>query len=117
MDTQQFDALEHYRAATQLDQIVLANRNRGWAACRDVLVEWHLSAVRTALTGSDVPRGAADQDPAVQEALVRFYQYQIRLTTCRLKDEQIDVPAVELKTKPTDKEALAILEGLQSLPG
>jgi hypothetical protein len=46
--TAQFDSFEHHRAAAQLDQIMLANRDRGWAACRDIMVEWHLAAVRTA---------------------------------------------------------------------
>jgi hypothetical protein len=130
MDSQtaRLDPLERYRAATQFDQIMLANRDRGWAACRDAMVEWHLSAVTTVRADSTVARGRPGRDPAVEEAIIRFYQYQVRLTMDRLKDENLElrrqqfetiaaIGARLLKARPTDKQALAVVEGLQSLPG
>ena len=110
MDTRtaQFDPLEHYRAAAQLDQIMLANRNSGWAACREMMVEWHLAAVRTARTDSPVPRGHSERDPneavtslarcirqaaRVEETIIRFYQYQVRITVERLKNENEEPPS------------------------
>jgi hypothetical protein len=91
--TAQFDPFEHHRAAAQLDQIMLANRDRGWAACRDIMVEWHLAAVRTARADPPVPSGRSERDPAVEEAVVRFYQYRVSLTIERLKDEDEEIPA------------------------
>jgi len=91
--TARFNPFEHHRAAAQLDQIMLANRDRGWAACRDIMVEWHLAAVRTARADSPVPSGRSERDPAVKEAIIRFYQYQVRLTFERLKDEDAELPS------------------------
>jgi hypothetical protein len=94
MDTRtaQFDPAEHYRAAAQLDQIMLANRNRGWAACRDVMVQWHLAAVRTARAGAAASTSRHARDPAVEEAIIRFYRYQVRLTVERLRKETEELP-------------------------
>jgi hypothetical protein len=85
--TAQFDPLEHYLAAVQLDQIVLANRDKGWAACRNVMVQWHLKEVRAARGESVLPHDHSARDPGVEEAIIRFYQYQVRLTVERLKNE------------------------------
>jgi hypothetical protein len=94
MDTRttQFDAVEHYRAAAQPDQIMLTNRNRGWAAYRDVMVEWHRAAVSTARVESAIPCGP--RDPVIEEATIRFYPYQVRLTVERLIKKTEELPSL-----------------------
>jgi hypothetical protein len=123
------DAGERKLAATQLDSIVDANRSRGWSACRDAVLDWHFDALAKARTEAWVPRLARSPDPAVEEALGRFYRYHIRLTIERLKAENLELrrklfaALATVGARFVNDGATAIdsadtmLEGLQSLPG
>jgi hypothetical protein len=120
------DAGERDLAATQLDEIV---RGRGWIACRDAILDWHLQALARARADGWVPRLARSPDPAVEEALGRFYRYHIRLTIERLKAENLELrrklfaALAAVGARFVDNGATTIdsadtmLEGMQSLPG
>jgi hypothetical protein len=123
------DAGERNLAAAQLDSIVDANRSRGWSACRDAVLDWHFDALAKACADVWVPRLARSPDPAVEEALGRFYRYHIRLTIERLKAENLELrrklfaalAAVGARFVNDGATAIdspdASLEGMQSLPG
>jgi hypothetical protein len=123
------DAGERNLAATQLDSIVDANRSRGWSACRDAVLDWHFDALARARADVWMPRLARSPDPAVEEALGRFYRYHIRLTIERLKAENLELrrklfaALAAVGARFVDNGATAIdspdapLEGMQSLPG
>ena len=123
------DVAERKLAAAQLDSIVDANRNRGWSACRDAVLEWHFDALARTRTEAWMPRLARSPDPAVEEALGRFYRYHIRLTIERLKAENLELrrklfaalAAVGADLANDGASAIdsadSLLEGLPSLPG
>jgi hypothetical protein len=131
METQiaSLDAAERNSAAVQLDAIVDAHHNRGWSACRDAVLDWHLEALARTRAEAWVPRLARSPDPAVEEALGRFYRYHIRLTIERLKAENLELrrklfaalAAVGARFADDGASAIdsadSLLEGLQSLPG
>src|SRR5215471_14121050 len=127
------DAGERNLATAQLDSIVDANRSRGWSACRDAVLDWHFDALAKtraeACAVTWVPRLARSPDPAVEEALGRFYRYHIRLTIERLKVENLELrrklfaalAAVGAHLANDGASAIdsadSLLEGVQSLPG
>ncbi len=78
-------------AAAQLDDIVAANRERGWATCKEVVLAWHLEAVANARAEASVPGLARSQDPVVEEALSRFYHRHRCTTVRRLKAENLEL--------------------------
>jgi hypothetical protein len=85
------DPVERDLAASQLNELVLANRGRAWAAWKDAVLAWHLEAVAIARAEAWVPGLARSQDPAVEEALSRFYRHHMRLTIGRLKAENLEL--------------------------
>jgi hypothetical protein len=85
------DPVEWDLAAAQLDDIVRANRGRGWDVWKDVVLAWHIEAVASARAEAWVPGMARSQDPVVEEVLGRFYRHHMRLTIGRLKAENLDL--------------------------
>jgi hypothetical protein len=125
MQTAPIDPIERDLAAAQLDDIVLANRGRGWAVWKEIVLAWHLEAVANARAEAWVPGMARSQDPVVEEALSRFYRHHMRVTIGRLKAENLElrrklIEAVRCvrfyETGATDagERAHSMLEGLQS---
>ena len=49
------DPVERDLAASQLNELVLANRGRAWAAWKDAVLAWHLEAVAIARAEAWVP--------------------------------------------------------------
>ena len=84
------DPVERELAAAQLNDLVLANRGRAWAAWKDVVLAWHLEALANARAEAWVRGLARSQDPVVEEALARFYRHHMRLTIGRLKAENLE---------------------------
>jgi hypothetical protein len=85
------DPVERDLAASQLNELVLANRGRAWAAWKDAVLAWHLEALAIARAEAWVPGLARSQDPVVEEALSRFYRHHMRLTIGRLKAENLEL--------------------------
>ena len=85
------DPVERDLAASQLNELVLANRGSAWAAWKDAVLAWHLEAVAIARAEAWVPGLARSQDPVVEEALSRFYRHHMRLTIGRLKAENLEL--------------------------
>ena len=85
------DPVERDLAASQLNELVLANRGRAWAAWKDAVLAWHLEAVAIARAEAWVPGLARSQDPVVEEALSRFYRHHMRVTIGRLKAENLEL--------------------------
>jgi hypothetical protein len=68
--TAPIDPVERDLAAAQLDDIALANQERGWAVWKEVVLAWHLEAVAYARAEAWVPGLARSQDPVVEEVLI-----------------------------------------------
>jgi hypothetical protein len=85
------DPVERDLAASQLNELVLANRGSAWAAWKDAVLAWHLEAVAIARAEAWVPGLARSQDPVVEEALSRFYRHHMRVTIGRLKAENLEL--------------------------
>jgi hypothetical protein len=121
------DPVEWDLAAAQLDDIVRANRGRGWDVWKEIVLAWHMEAVAGARAEAWVPGMARSQDPVVEEVLSRFYRHHMRLTIGRLKAENMElrrklVDAVSCvrfyETGATDagERAHSMLEGLERHP-
>jgi hypothetical protein len=89
--TAPIDPVERDLAAAQLDDIALANQERGWAVWKEVVLAWHLEAVAYARAEAWVPGLARSQDPVVEEVLGRFYRHHMRATVVRLKAENLEL--------------------------
>jgi hypothetical protein len=89
--TAPIDPVERDLAAAQLDDIALANQERGWAVWKEVVLAWHLEAVAHARAEAWVPGLARSQDPVVEEVLGRFYRHHMRATVVRLKAENLEL--------------------------
>jgi hypothetical protein len=87
--TARMDPLERDLAAAQLDDIVLANRNRPWTDWRDVVLAWHLEAVAKVRADAWIPGLTHTKDPVVEKALSRFYRHHMRLAIERLNSENL----------------------------
>jgi hypothetical protein len=85
------DPVERDLAASQLNDLVLANRGRAWTAWKDAVLAWHLEALAIARAEAWVPGLARSQDPVVEEALSRFYRHHMRVTIGRLKAENLEL--------------------------
>jgi hypothetical protein len=85
------DPVERDLAASQLNDLVLANRGRAWSAWKDAVLAWHLEALAIARAEAWVPGLARSQDPVVEEALSRFYRHHMRVTIGRLKAENLEL--------------------------
>ncbi len=85
------DPVEREFAAAQLDEIALAHQAKPWAVWKDVVLAWHFEAVAVARAEAWIPGMAGPQDPAVEEALSRFYRHHMRLTIGHLKAENLEL--------------------------
>jgi hypothetical protein len=83
------DPAERDLATAQLDEIAFTHDGDTWPALRAALVEWHLRTLAVARAEAWIPGLAGPQDPAVEEALARFYRHHIRLAVMRLRAENI----------------------------
>jgi hypothetical protein len=77
------DPMERDLAAAQLDEITLANQERGWEAWKEVVLSWHLETVAAARAEAWIPGLARSQDPAIEEVLGRFYRHHLSATVVR----------------------------------
>jgi len=96
------DAGERKLAAAELDDIELANAGKPWASWKNIIVEWHLQALADTRAESWIPGMSGPQEPAVEQALTRFYRHHMRATIARLKAEN-----TELRRKLIDAAACA----------
>ncbi len=96
------DAGERKLAAAQLDDIALAYAGKPWASWKSIVVEWHVQTLADARAESWIPGMAGTQDPAIERALSRFYDYHMRDAIARLKAEN-----TELQRKLIDAVACA----------
>jgi len=81
------DAGERRLAAAELDDIELANAGKPWASWKNIIVEWHLQALADTRAESWIPGMSGPQEPAVEQALTRFYRHHMRVAIARLKAE------------------------------
>ena len=81
------DAGERRLAAAELDDIELANAGKPWASWKNIIVEWHLQALADSRAESWIPGMSGPQEPAVEQALTRFYRHHMRVAIARLKAE------------------------------
>jgi len=85
------DPMERDLAAAQLDEIALANQERGWEAWKEAVLSWHLETVAAARAEAWIPGLARSQDPAIEEVLGRFYRHHLSATVVRLKVENLEL--------------------------
>jgi len=83
------DPVERELVSTQLDELALAHDGQPWARWKNAVVEWYIRALATARAEAWIPGLSVAQDPAVEEALRRFYRYHVRAAIGRLRDENI----------------------------
>jgi hypothetical protein len=89
--TAPIDPVERDLAAAQLDDIVLANQDRGREVLKEVVLAWYLEAVANARAEAWIPGLARSQDPLVEEVLGRFYRHHMSATVVRLKAENLEL--------------------------
>jgi len=85
------DAGERDLATAQLDDMALAHEGKPWVAWKSAVVEWHLQQVAHVRAEAWVPGLAGGRDPAIEQALSRFYGHCARATIARLKAENIEL--------------------------
>jgi hypothetical protein len=85
------DAGERSLAAAQLDDIARTHGGKPWASWKSVVVEWHVQTIADARAESWIPGMTGTQDPAIEQALSRFYSYHMRDAIARLKAENIEL--------------------------
>jgi hypothetical protein len=85
------DPAEGDLAAAELEQIIQANRGRGWDVWREAVLAWHREAIAKARAEAWIPGLARSPDPVVEEALRRFYHHHIGATIRRLKAENLNL--------------------------
>ena len=83
------DPAEWDLAAAQLKDILPGTD--GEAGGRDAILRWHLQAVADARSQAWIPGLAGSGEPAVEEALGRFYRHHMRVTIGRLRNENLDL--------------------------
>ena len=78
---------ERDMVAAEVAQIALANKGRPESELADDIVEWHLRTLESTRANLWIPGMAGRQSPAVEEALSRFHQHQVKRTIERLGEE------------------------------
>src|SRR5262245_51814124 len=85
------DPVERDLANAQLDEIDLAHAGRPWTDWREIVLQWHLTAVTRARAEAWLPGMDGAQDPVIEEALSRFYRHHMRVTIGHLKSENLEL--------------------------
>jgi hypothetical protein len=85
------DPAEWELAAAQLEDIMLANEGEPRRNRRDAILRWHMQAVGNARADAWIPGLGDSREPAVEQALSRFYRHHMRVTIGRLRSENLEL--------------------------
>jgi hypothetical protein len=81
------DAGERELATVQLDDMALAHVGKPWIAWKNAVLEWHLQQIAQARAEAWIPGLAGVRDPAVDQALSRYYGQDARAVVASLRAE------------------------------
>jgi len=127
MRATQTDPVDWDLAAVQLEDLILANRGRGWDEWKQAVLAWHMEALTRARADAWVPGLLGAQGAANEEAFGRFDGRRVRQTIKHLNADNLELRRklvqattcmrfYETGAVDAGEQARSILEGLQSHP-